>query len=87
MYGNIGSMLLHVFCRVDPVRRQVELSLRLSHTDPTAAKRERRKADKERARGGGKETETRASSDEESDRYRDVCHSLSRYTYGVLLNG
>lgn len=80
-------MFLHVFCRVDPVQCQVELSLRLSHTDPTAAKRERRKADKERARGGATETEATASGDEESDRYRGVCHNLSRYTYGVLLNG
>lgn len=76
-------MSLHVFCRVNPVRHQVELSLRLSHTDPTAAKRERRKADKERARGGGTETKAAASSDEESDRYRAILHTLSRPTYGV----
>ena len=36
--------------RVDVTRGQVELSFRLSHIDPAAAKRERRKADRERAR-------------------------------------
>lgn len=46
----------------------MELSLRLSHTDPAAAKRERRRLDRERVREGG-ETKLKASSDGESDRY------------------
>ena len=52
----------------------MELSLRLSHTDPAAAKRERRKADRERGgedgreRGGegGRENGLKGSSDGES---------------------
>ena len=44
----------HVSLRVDPVKGAVELSLRLSHVDPVAAKSERRRKGK-RNRGRGKE--------------------------------
>lgn len=50
--------------RVKVPEGQVELSLRLSHTDPAAAKRERRKADRERERG--KERGVEVSSNGES---------------------
>ena len=61
-----------VVCRVNPTQGQVELSLRLSHTDPAAAKRERRRADRERGKEGGGGTKIGASSDgasAETDRY------------------
>ena len=57
---------------VDTPRGQVNLSLRLSHTDPAAAKRERRRQDRERVREGGGGGGMKASSDGESaetDRY------------------
>ena len=55
--------------RVDVSKSQIELSLRLSHTDPAAAKRERRRADKERARR--EEEERKMDSDGGSpDSYR-----------------
>lgn len=71
-----------VFCRVNPVQCQVELSLRLSHTDPSAAKRERKKADRERA-GGGTEAKVAASSDEESS----TDSTSERYRTTMLFTG
>ena len=59
---------------MNPAQRQVELSLRLSHTDPAAAKRERRRADRERGTEAGKKME--GSSDGESA-------ETDRCVYGV----
>lgn len=50
----------HVSLRVDPVKGAVELSLRLSHVDPVAAKLERRRKGK-RNRGRGEEEKAAAT--------------------------
>lgn len=45
----------YVSLRVDPVKGAVELSLRLSHVDPVAAKLERRRKGKRKGGRGGEE--------------------------------
>ena len=63
----VTTPLYCLYCRVDSTRGQVELSLRLSHTDPAAAKRDRRKTARERAREEGGGPKTKSTSDGESE--------------------
>ena len=62
-----GSLLV-ILCSIDAAHGRVELSLRLSRVDPEAAKKARKKQEKEKRKGeGGKKVKRRHStSDGES---------------------
>ncbi len=78
MYVWIRSFFLH---SIDAANNKVDLSMRLSHVDPKAAKKIRKKQEKEISKKRKKTTEKMVTSDGESIELESV---ESRYMYNYL---